>query len=361
MKNSIQSDKKMILALLLGIGYCIMASAFNQQQRHATPFLSPEQRLQMENSGPHGPISINGESALAAFVNKTGNGTAGDPFVIRDLVIDATGYAYGIYIANTASYLTIVNCSVASASSIGIFISNSRHVTIMNCTIIQSYEGIRVWEEVTSDVLITRCIIRNNVWCGIEFYVLTAADDTSYTISDSEIVLNGQLGVLLTGPAQIMNNTITNHTTYGLELYGPTLFVSDNVVRYNNASGISLNNAYGATLVGNSITENRGWGVVMDYSNNGLYMGNDFRGNGNGSILATYSVGNLYRYNLFDPGQDLNNQHPELGAMPLYASIGTIAAVPPVLAFVLYKAIKRRTRRAGSQSPGNVPKGAGQP
>jgi parallel beta-helix repeat protein len=361
MKNSIHRGKRIALALLLGIGYCVIANASCQQQRQGVPSQSPEQRCQVVSSSPHGPISINGDSALVAFVNKTGNGTAGDPFIIRDLVINATGYSYGIQIANTASYLIIVNCSVASASSIGISISDSLHVTIMNCTITQSYEGIRVWEEITSDVIITRCLIKNNIWCGIGLYVMGVADYTSYTISDSKIALNGQLGIYILGPAQIMNNTITNHTTYGLQLYGGTFFVSNNVVRFNNASGISLNYVYGTTLVGNTITENRAWGMVMNSSSNGIYMGNDFRGNGNGSILATYSIGNLFRDNLFDPGQDLNNQHPELGAITLYASVGTIAIVPPVLAFVLYKTIKHRSRRARSQTPSNIPKRADQP
>ena len=72
----------------------------------------------------HPPIYIDGNEALASFIaaEGSGDGTSASPYIIEDLVINAST-AHGIEILNTDAYLIIQNCTIegGSGGKYGIF------------------------------------------------------------------------------------------------------------------------------------------------------------------------------------------------------------------------------------------------
>ena len=82
----------------------------------------------------HAPIFIDGDSG---FNNTTGvargNGTVDDPYIIENLLIDASGYSNAISIRNSSSHFRITGCWIIDAKSSGILLSGVSNGTIENC------------------------------------------------------------------------------------------------------------------------------------------------------------------------------------------------------------------------------------
>ena len=80
----------------------------------------------------HTPISISGNSQFTSANGVVrGNGTAGNPYVIENWSIDATGYSSAISIFGTSAYFIIRNCSLSNAngdiiSITGVSVSNGQ-------------------------------------------------------------------------------------------------------------------------------------------------------------------------------------------------------------------------------------------
>ena len=66
----------------------------------------------------YSPISIKGDAELDAFPDKTGNGSLNNPYIIRDLEIDAGGVGSAIEIHNTKKYLVLLNLTVYNPGSV---------------------------------------------------------------------------------------------------------------------------------------------------------------------------------------------------------------------------------------------------
>ena len=78
----------------------------------------------------HSPIFIDGNTALAAFCEGNGSsGTAANPYIIEDYVIDASSIN-GIEIHNVNVYLKIQNCTISNGDN-GINVHNCFNIS--NC------------------------------------------------------------------------------------------------------------------------------------------------------------------------------------------------------------------------------------
>ncbi|NVM27249.1 MAG: hypothetical protein HWN65_00295 [Candidatus Helarchaeota archaeon] len=92
------------------------------------------------------PFSINGNAELSAIAS-AGNGTLGNPYILENYIINASGLGVnGIIINDTDAYFILRNCTVfeADAGFHGIFLENVLHAQIMNNTIseIRGVNGI---------------------------------------------------------------------------------------------------------------------------------------------------------------------------------------------------------------------------
>ncbi len=201
----------------------------------------------------------------------SGAGTADNPYVLRDLTINANNSGSGIIVNNTRAYLRIENCMVynTSINSPAINIINASNVFITGCRVLNA-RGSGISIDPTNNTVISNNVVTNTIGNGIELI------DNCFnnSIFNNTIYNNTLSGIYLENSCvnnSIYNNRITNNT-YGIRLQGLCI---NNTLSNNN---ITLNNAYGISL--------------LDYCNNNSIIGNNISNNG----LKT-NVNGLYLYN----------------------------------------------------------------
>ncbi len=179
-----------------------------------------------------GPISIIGDYALStADCVRSGDGSAGNPYVIAGWDINMTGQEIGpytgngIFLSSLSLYVVVANCTVKNAD-IAIYISFCNNATITNNTCTDSVKGISASS--CNNITITNNTCSNTRW-GIE---LNACDDshvvTNYLAFNTHaIYLQGNCN-----SCTISSNVIEYYV--GL-LYGGTLIL-DKSTGTNNIS-----------------------------------------------------------------------------------------------------------------------------
>ena len=125
MKNKenkgIKRNSKKIL--IIGFIITVLTSIFAADKNQYNSLINSSN---INSSIPHAAISIDGNAALIAFPDKTGNGTISNPYIIEDLEIILGGSGYCIEIRNTNLYLTINNCTLDG--QYGILFSNTEYL-----------------------------------------------------------------------------------------------------------------------------------------------------------------------------------------------------------------------------------------
>ena len=185
-------------------------------------------------SANHASITIDGNAQLAAFPGKTGSGTAGVPYVIKDFIIDAGGNRSAISISNTDAYLIISNCTVFNSS----------------IAIEEELAGIRL--ESCRNVNISGNNASYNFRCGI------------YLCDSNDSIVSG--------------NTASFNTAYGIWLEdGSNNTISDNNASQNRIAGILLLSSSNSTISGNNASHNTWNGISSALGSNNTISGNNLR------------------------------------------------------------------------------------
>ena len=183
----------------------------------------------------------------------SGSGTWGDPYLIENMVMNASG----------------------SPTGAGIFIENSTNVyfTIRNVTIFQANDGIRL--ENTNNGAIINNSLSNNLDSGISLI-----NSVNNTISRNRLINNGIRGIYLSTNSN--SNTIirniaindgTNLQDTGIYLEG---FCNDNeivenIVSDNDVNGIFLENNCNGNLIYNNTVKN----AVTSQQDYGIRLNNN--------------------------------------------------------------------------------------
>jgi len=113
------------------------------------------------------PIYIDGNGNFTDY-GFSGTGDVGTPYLIQDLIINASGdSAHGIYIANTTAYFIIQNCTITNADTgfSGIRLENVTHGKIMNNTMVYNSHGIYVWNSNNNTICDNN--VTNNLGTGL--------------------------------------------------------------------------------------------------------------------------------------------------------------------------------------------------
>jgi len=281
----------------------------------------------LKTSEVSGKISINGNSGWLAFKsdgNCTGEGIFSNPYVIEDLIINASGSGSCILIQNSDVYFIIKNCTVYNSgpswgtagirlsyvengnlidnnctssfvgidledssnnsasgndannnTNSGIRVKNSSNTTLSDNTA-DNNDEIGIYVEICRDINITDNDVNENGWTGIYL-----GDSNGSTISKNTVNYNTEFGFYLASSDRnvVTGNTANNNTNDGINLwYSDNNNLSGNTA-YNNTHGIYLVECNNNTLSENSASNNYFNGIILSSGNNNTLSGNNASNN----------------------------------------------------------------------------------
>jgi parallel beta-helix repeat protein len=269
-------------------------------------------RLVSSENCLHKAILIDGNCRFSSANGVSrGSGTNVDPYVIENLVIDASS-SNGIQVKNTTAYFIIRNCIIENGTIFyGIFLDNVTNGKVENNTCRNNYEGIAVYSSSNS-------IISNNI-CGDNYFGIaieksqnnlfennTCRNDTNCEIimhlSPHNNLINNNLGssersidLSKTGNQTVDENFLK---TFGYCINGIALYSSP----YNNIisnfcqngfhTGIKLSDSSFENLTGNVCAGNN-VGIYLESSSDNRICGNNCSGNSYGMGVASSSSYNI--------------------------------------------------------------------
>jgi parallel beta-helix repeat protein len=213
------------------------------------------------------------------------------------------GNAYqGVNIAGTA-HVEISGCSISGTKQrpaptaccgSGVVVYDASTVEVSGCTITENAEA-GVWIGKDGTVSVSGCTLSGNQFCGIVFTGSSDGTVDGTTISDNFVE-----GILVEDDAraEITNNRITGtkpRTGFetwgvGVNLLGGVATLKGNTISNNTTDGILLQEAFQATITGNTITGNQRCGVnVFSPSVTITGQGNTISGNRKGQLCGSTS------------------------------------------------------------------------
>ena len=214
----------------------------------------------------------------------SGSGTWGDPYIIENMIINASGSPIGC----------------------GIFIENSVDVyfTIRNVTIFETANGIKL--ENTNKGTIDNNVLSNNIESGI--YMVNCVNNT---ISRNELINNGGQGINLFSYCinnKILGNTAKNDGTnfqdtgIHLEDYCDNNEIMENVVTDNDINGIYIEDYCEGNLIYNNTVKN----TVTNQQDYGIRIYNNCDQN-NVSLNVIENLNNFGIYVVTSDGTSISN------------------------------------------------------
>ncbi len=224
---------------------------------------------------PRSPICIDGDSSFTPGngVNGGGDGTAENPYLIENWLIDASS-THGIHIRNTTKYFIIRNVTVEKGREryYGIYLYNVRNGRVENSTLENNLYALYL--EDSDYNIISGNTVKNHSRCGIH---LSNSDHN--IISGNTMESNSQSGIHLSNSDHniISGNTVKKNW-HGISLSSSDYnTVSGNVVE-NSSEGISLSSSDYNVLSGN-IVKNNLEGITLWYSKSNVLSFNTCTGN----------------------------------------------------------------------------------
>jgi parallel beta-helix repeat protein len=274
------------------------------------------------------PITVEGNGGFAS-AGFTGNGTAGNPYLLSDLNLNASLELYGIRISNTTAHFRIVGCTVhdsyspqrdplnLSASGSGILLVNVTNGAIDDYLGDFNVRGITVVS--SSNVTINGSRLNNNLEAGVHlvdclggvkvtnstFTAGTGNDgmliESCYSIKiTGNVMTGGDNGIVVRaggsglGGHIIEGNQLTGQSEVGISLGGSSMTSGDqvlnNTVRGSGTSGVSIPFGTLEKVSGNHIsgclqgievgwTQNEITDNVLSNNTRGIVVGTDADGN----------------------------------------------------------------------------------
>ncbi|MFX1600414.1 MAG: right-handed parallel beta-helix repeat-containing protein [Promethearchaeota archaeon] len=262
------------------------------------PNLTENNNFQIKFGIIHSPINISGNTEFTAPNGvSSGAGTSGDPYIIRDLIIEVAGSQSCILISNTNVFFKIENCTLKTLGLYTINLINVSNGWIHNNDI--SLAGISLFNSHNNNISNNILLDYNEIYIGF---------------SDNN---------------NILNNYIKNSTTSGIKFISS----NDNIVEGNEIYdcsdfAIGIWSASNNSIIRNNYIFNNGDNIGEDQI--------DIDGDCNGTILS----GNVYGY------RDGNGGLPWLLILIIILIVSAAVATIALLIF-LY----RRHRKVKEKHP----------
>ena len=286
MRNKNFKPKKMLILALFASIFAITSifGVLNLATESENPIEQEEivRPVEIKISATDPIIHVDNNWTLAVGAEiATGTGSWGDPFVIKDMVIDGGQADYGIHIANNNSYYRIENCTVYNCNISGIFLSNANNGTVIDCNISFNYDGIPL----------------NNKGNGI--YV-SGSDNN--TIVNNILCNNSEYGLYIAGSSNIFqNNLIANNSRHGVNV-GNTDYNKfyDNRIENSASCGLTASNGAADMIIqGNLFSDSGSVGIRFYGAFRNNVTENIIRRNNIGVDIESTSTDHLVYKNTF--------------------------------------------------------------
>ena len=150
-----------------------------------------------------------------------GSGTSADPYLLRDLVINATN-DIGILIKNTSAFILIKNVSIVGENKRpGIILENVKNIRIENVRIIRCSYGIKIVS--SKNITIVNSIFKGNLYC---YWKSEFAGDADCK--------GGAIFADYSKNLYIINNSFVPHSYLFSNIYGVHLVMVENSTIHGN-------------------------------------------------------------------------------------------------------------------------------
>jgi len=150
-----------------------------------------------------------------------GSGTSADPYLLRDLVINATNNT-GILIKNTSAFILIKNVSIVGENKRpGIILENVKNIRIENVRIIRCSYGIKIVS--SKNITIVNSIFKGNLYC---YWKSEFAGDADCK--------GGAIFADYSKNLYIINNSFVPHSYLFSNIYGVHLVMVENSTIHGN-------------------------------------------------------------------------------------------------------------------------------
>ncbi len=269
----------------------------------------------------HAPIKINNNTEFdqqAGDEDWNGTGQSDDPYIIERYTIDASGFGYGIYIANTTYYFRIRECTISNASFMDedyhmgagvILINISSRGDLLRNDIYDSHMGVYVKESVNT--LVQGNSIYWNTEQGIFFDSVSTGDIWGNAI------ITFKRGVKLidsNGTAVVANYISGGFTSItGVE----QMSSSSTHIGYNHVESfqyaINITDGQYSHIQNNTIKDTLNKGLLLTRSDENLiYYNRIFNSSQEGMFLDVASSGNVIFSNNFYFNNGTSDKYDDL-------------------------------------------------
>src|SRR2546426_4311446 len=244
---------------------------------------------------PHAPILIDSDANFTATNGvTTGNGSAGNPYIIEGWDINAAN-GDGVFLRSTTSHVILRNLSVhdGGPTYVGILILYASNVTIQHVNATSSAQGIYVARAADVTVSASNGSTAQGGGVGVTKSPRVLMDDNDGWFSEFGIWVNGSSSVA------VSNNRLHRNWRGVFVTNSPSVSISRNDVEDNDAGGpgptmgIGVGWSNGAALSGNVISSVAQAGISIEQSTNISLESNRVTQSGVGAQL-TASAGLIY-------------------------------------------------------------------
>ncbi len=203
-----------------------------------------------------------------------GTGTIGNPYILKDLVIDAGGVGSGILIQNTRDYFQIQNCTVLNSSSTGagIYLDNVTFGTLFNNNITANEgNGIYMYNSHNCSILANN--ITQNAEHGLELYNTDANNFTG-----NRLILNQNYAFYTqyADNCSVQDNYFDRNYNHAIRwCYGQYSNFTGNAIYNQTGDSIDLFTTHFNQVTGNRGNNDSG-GIRVRESHDNIVMDNNF-------------------------------------------------------------------------------------
>ncbi|MHA2125544.1 MAG: NosD domain-containing protein [Promethearchaeota archaeon] len=255
-----------------------------------------------------------------------GNGTYSNPYIIKDLVINAEGSGSCISIENSTAHFIIENCSLYNSEYYwgGIHLSNVSNAYLVNLTCLSNGRGIYLYSSENNTIsgsdlhrntyginlfdshgnTIVENTINNNTDHG-----LYLSNSDSNDIARNNINYNSYNGVNFYDSENniVIENVINGNLNHGIEFYyGKNNNISRNIISNNQNYGMYLYNSDFNVIKGNVINNNQNYGLYLSSCDSVNITENTINNNQYYGISLYYGVDNQISGNIIEDNQDFS-------------------------------------------------------